>query len=189
MWDLPTSVTIDDTTYDIRNKGDYRMVLDVIDTLNDVELTNEEKVISALMIFYEGMDNVEDVLYNKNARKLYDEMNKFMEAKDNSGYKCNHKIMDWKTDENLIVSGINGVIKQEVRALPYLHWWTFISYYLAIKDGALSYVVGIREKMATGKKLEKAEREFVSKNPNYFTFINSREQQEQLIKEVWNVSE
>lgn len=189
MWDLPTTVTIDDTTYNIRNKGDYHMALDVIDTLNDVELTNEEKVISSLMIFYEGMDEIEDVLENRHTPELYSEMNKFLGAGDNSGYKSNHKLVDWKTDESLIASGINNVIKQEVRTIPYLHWWTFIGYYMAVGESALSYVVGIREKIATGKKLEKAEREFVNKNPNYFAFVNSREQQEQLIKEVWNVSE
>ena len=188
MWTIPTSITVDDKTYNIRKKGDYRMVFDTMDALNDVELSNDEKVISALMIFYEGMDDIESVLYNTHTKNLYESMLKFMEAGDNSGLKTNHKLIDWKKDETLIASGINEVIKQEVRTIPYLHWWTFISYFMAIRDGSLPYVVGIREKMVTGKKLEKSEREFMNKNPNYFTFVNSMQEQEQIIHEIWNVS-
>jgi hypothetical protein len=38
MWNLPLSVEIDGKDYKIRNKCDYRMVLDVINALNDEEL-------------------------------------------------------------------------------------------------------------------------------------------------------
>ena len=48
MWDLPISVEINGKSHPIRNKCDYRMVLDVICALNDNELTDEEKIECAL---------------------------------------------------------------------------------------------------------------------------------------------
>ena len=60
MWDLPVSVEIDGKTHAIRNKCDYRVVLDVISALNDNELTEEEKIKCALIIFYENILDVDD---------------------------------------------------------------------------------------------------------------------------------
>jgi Bacteriophage Gp15 protein. len=51
-YELPTSVAIDDIEYKINKKCDYRMILDVISALNDDELTNEQKAIVSLNIFY-----------------------------------------------------------------------------------------------------------------------------------------
>jgi hypothetical protein len=39
---------------------------------------------------------------------------------------------------------------------------------MAIGDGALATVVGIRDKIARGKKLEKYEQDFKRDNPQYF---------------------
>ncbi|MFR6373307.1 MAG: hypothetical protein ACLUOB_05615 [Subdoligranulum sp.] len=51
-----------------------------------------------------------------------------------------------------------------VRALPYLHWWTFIAYFMNIGSGPLATVVGIRHKLAKGQKLEKWEQQFYREN-------------------------
>lgn len=189
MYELPTTVTIDDITYHIREKGDYRVVLYAISALRAADLTDNERIIAALIDFYEEFETVEDILRCPYVQTLYEQMFEFVKANDTSGHQSKYELVDWERDEQLITSAINEVAKTEIRALPYLHWWTFIGYYIAIKDGALSHVVGIRSKLYKGKKLEKNEIEFKRENPNYFSFINSREQQEQLIKEVWNVSE
>ena len=47
MWDLPIAVEINGKQHPIRNKCDYRVVLDVICALNDNELTDEEKLITS----------------------------------------------------------------------------------------------------------------------------------------------
>ena len=60
IWDLPLNVEINGEIHAIRNKCDYRVVLDVISTLNDPELTEEEKIKCALIIFYEKASNISD---------------------------------------------------------------------------------------------------------------------------------
>ena len=61
MYELPTSIFINDIEYTIRNKGDFRMVLDCLAALQDPELENEYKVITALMIFFEVFESYADI--------------------------------------------------------------------------------------------------------------------------------
>ena len=57
-WNLPISVEIDGTEYPIRNKCDYRVVLDVIKALNDEDLDMQYRIQCALFIFY-GNDELD----------------------------------------------------------------------------------------------------------------------------------
>ena len=55
-----------------------------------------------------------------------------------------------------------------------------MGYYISIGESVLSTVVGIRHKIATGKKLEKYEKDFKKDNPNYFNFdYRTSEQREE----------
>ena len=72
----------------------------------------------------------------------------------------NHRLVDWDKDSNLICSAINNVTHQEIRSLDYLHWWTFMGYFMEIREGTYAQVLNLRQKRAKGKKLEKWEQEF-----------------------------
>lgn len=191
MYELPTTVTINNTEYAIRNKADYRVVLDVIASFEDSELTEEERVLVALIIFYEQIDTIEQLTQEFSDVDSLDEavrqMMFFISCNDTDvGYNTKHKVVDWIQDEQLIVSAVNNVAQTEIRALPYLHWWTFIGYYMAIGDSPLATVVSIRNKVARGKKLDDVERDFKRENPQYFRWKSEEEQSRQLIDELWN---
>ena len=70
------------------------------------------------------------------------------------------RLMDWQQDAPLIAAGIQQATGQDVRALPYLHWWSFLSAFDAIGDGTFATVVAIRDKLRRGKKLEPWELDF-----------------------------
>ena len=70
------------------------------------------------------------------------------------------KTIDWEQDEGLIFPEINRAAGGEVRALDYLHWWTFLGYFSSMGECLYSQVLNIRQKRAKGKKLEKWEQEF-----------------------------
>lgn len=72
--------------------------------------------------------------------------------------------MDWEQDFQYIAAPINRVVGQEIRAMPYLHWWTFISAYYEIGDCFFAQIVRIRSLRAKGKRLEKADQEFYREN-------------------------
>lgn len=185
MYDLPTTVTINGKVFNIHNNGDYRAILSTIAVYQDLELTEEEKVLTALTVFYEDINSIEDIEKLGDIKQAVYEMMRFIAANDEeTGAKVPHKLLDWEQDEKLIVSAVNKVAGTEIRALPYLHWWTFIGYYMAIGECSLSTVVGIRSKIARGKKLEKYEQEFKRQNPQYFVWKRDEQLAEQMLKEI-----
>ena len=185
MYTLPTTVKIRDNDFKIRNKGDFRMVLDCFNALQDNNLSQQERVISSLIIFYDDVHSYEDlcVLFkdDEDLKLAIEKMYEFFNCNQKEvGAKQNYKLIDWDNDSQIICSAINNVANIEIRSLEYLHWWTFMGYYISIGESVLSTVVSIRHKIATGKKLEKYEKDFRKDNPNYFNFdYRTSEQREE----------
>lgn len=187
MYSLPVTVEVNGKIYHIRNKGDYRMILDCFTALQDDELDQDEfRIETSLIIFYEEFNSPDDfgTVTEDELRQLILEMFLFMnmgKESEESSAQQNMKLIDWEDDSQLICSAVNNVAKQEIRALEYVHWWTFMGWYLAVGESVLSTVVSIRHKLKTGKKLEKWEKDFRKENPSYFR--NKRERDELDIEE------
>ena len=190
MYEIPISIKIEDRDYHIRNNGDYRVILDCFRALEDVELDARERLLAALIIFYEDFNSPSDVFESDDLEELVKEMYNFFNCgQETSGTKTNHRLIDWEKDSQLICSAVNKVANTEIRAVPYIHWWTFMGYYTAIGESLLSTIIRIRDKIVTGKKLEKYERAYRVENPQYFVW-NSRTVEEieadNLVKQLWN---
>jgi hypothetical protein len=56
IYALPTSAEVNGKTYQI--ESDYRAVLDILAALSDKDLTEEERAIAALEIFYPDFDDI-----------------------------------------------------------------------------------------------------------------------------------
>ena len=191
MYDLPTSIFIEDTEYKIRDAGDFRVVLDCFSALGDIEMGEDFRILASLIIFYEDFD--EDTIFGLDEDMivpLVKEMLKFFNCgqEDNSNTPS-PKLIDWEQDSQIIMAAVNKVAGKEVRLEPYVHWWTFVGYYMSIGESVLSTVVSIRQKILKGEKLEKWEQKYRAENPRYFTWNSkSIEDQEldELVKELWN---
>lgn len=193
MYELPTSVEIQGVPFKIRNKGDFRMVLSCFKALKDKELSNYERLMASLIIFYEDLSDIDDFAdwSDEKFAEAIEQMYKFFDANQPSVEQTTHdyNLIDWEADEMLICSAVNNVAQKEVRAEEYLHWWTFLGYYMAIGECALSSIVNIRYKTVTGKKLEKYELQYRADNPQYFKGdYRSTKQQEadEFVKSIWN---
>lgn len=191
MYEIPTSVMIGGQEFNIRNRGDYRTILDCFAALEDAELTLQERVFSSLIIFYENVDSIEDVDnlpdLEEAIKRMYDFFN--CNGPVSPGAQSDHKLVDWEQDSQLICSAVNAVAGKEIRSEPYVHWWTFMAWYSAIGECPFSTIIQIRDKMVKGKKLEKYERDFKRENPQYFNWnatTASRAEAENLLKDVWN---
>ena len=156
IYELPTALEIDGVSLPIRS--DYRAVLDICCAFSDPELTDHDRAMVLLTILYEDATEIRDL--NEAIRKgLW-----FISCGDSTKHKPAPKLMDWEQDFKLIIAPINRVAGCEIRAVAYLHWWTFISFYYEIGDCAFANIVNIRNKKATGKRLEKWERDFYRDN-------------------------
>ncbi|MBR3644998.1 MAG: hypothetical protein IKN54_01135 [Lachnospiraceae bacterium] len=191
MYDIPTSIQVDGEEYTIRNRGDYRVILDCFAALEDSELNEQERLWACLIIFLEDCNDIEDVAQLDNIPEIVNQMYLFFNCGTESGVgkKVNHKLIDWDKDSQLICSAVNKVANKEIRLEPYIHWWTFMGYYTAIGESPLSTIISIRDKMLSGKKLEKYEKEFRRDNPQFFVWNSSTVAQteaDKLAKELWN---
>lgn len=191
MYEIPTSIFIKGEEFKIRNNGDYRMILDCLIALDDSELEEPERIACSLIIFYDGIDSPADFNKFPDKETAVLEMFKFFNCGQNEspGANVNYKLIDWEQDSQLISSAINKVANKEIRLEPYIHWWTFMGYYLAIGESALSTVLSIRNKIKKGKKLEKYEQEFKRNNPNYFRWDSRTAKQhdsDELARQLWN---
>ncbi len=190
MYEIPTTITVGSTEYRIRNKGDYRMVLDCFSALQDASLNSNERLFCSLIIFYDDINCIADINkfedLEEAATKMFDFFN--CGRSQSIGKKMNHKLIDWEQDSQIICSAINKVANKEVRAEPYIHWWTFMGYYSAVGESLLSTIVSIRDKIVRSKKLEKYERTFRQENPEYFIWNTNSidDEAEELFNELWN---
>lgn len=157
-WDLPLSVEINGESHAIRNKCDYRVVLDVISALNDPELTEEEKIKCALIIFYEKVSKIND--FETAVKEMFKIINLGEEQEEQENKP---KLMDWEHDFPQIAPPVSRVLGYSVRdANRYTHWYDFIGAYQEIGgECTFSTIISIRAKRAKGKKLDKWEEEYL----------------------------
>lgn len=156
--ELPKTLSVNCKLYTIRT--DFRDVLKIVCAFEDVELKDREKIYICLFILYEDFESMSESDYEAAFQAA-------LEFIDHGGQQEKAKsprIMDWEQDENILFPAINKVAGFETRAVEYLHWWTFLGYFMEITDGVFSQVLGIRTKKAKHKKLDKWEQEFYSKN-------------------------
>ena len=172
MYNLPTSLKINNHNYDIRS--DFRAVLDIITALNDIELNNYEKSQIVLDILY-----LADIKKSDTEEALKQAMIFINLGKEDSDIKPKPVLMDWEQDFPIIISPINRVLGYECRSKEYVHWWTFIGAYFEIGEGVFSNVVNIRNKKAKRKKLEPHEREFAKENPDLVLLQKKKTKEEQ----------
>ncbi len=154
-WQLPESAVIGGTEYEIN--ADFRDVLEILKYLNDPDKPEYVRWYTAISLFYEGEIPCE------HEYEAMEYLAAFISYGDLDA-KPGPKLLDWEQDTRAIVADVNKVAGVEIRTLPYLHWWTFLSYFSAIGEGQLSTRVAIRDKLRRGKKLEKWEQEFYREN-------------------------
>lgn len=190
MYELPTSIELHGESFKIREKGDFRMILHLFNIMNDKELTEQEQVLTCLLVFYDKFVDVDDIMKYPYVKDAVLEMFKFINCGQPEESKPSSvRLIDWEQDSVLITSAVNNVAGKEIRSEKYLHWWTFMSYFMAIGECSLSQIVGIRYKIAHNEKLEKHEKKFKHENPQYFNIdLRSKEQREAdaYVRSLWN---
>lgn len=169
-WDFPTSLNVGGVDYEIRT--DYRVVLDLFAALSDPELTDLDEQMTSYMqsqvimqIMFPDCDNIP----HEHWQEALNKVSEFIDMGITEDSK-KPKTMDWEQDAPILIPAINRVLNCEIRAQKYIHWWTFLGAYMEIGESLFSNVIHIRQKKATGKKLEKWEQDFYKENKSLIDF-------------------
>ena len=177
--ELPKSLTVNGIDYSIRT--DFRDVLKIICAFNDPELEPEEKVYICLFILYVDFDSLSQPDYEQAFNAALNFIDYGM--KDD---KKSPRVMDWEQDENLMFPAVNKVAGFETRSAEYIHWWTFMGYYMEISEGVFSTILSIRMKKSKHKKLEKWEQDYWNSNKSICVLKPKLTAEEQAAKDRLN---
>ncbi len=158
IYDLPMALNFGGRDWEINT--DYRDILNILVAFEDEELNDSEKVYVCLKNIYVDYDEIpRDMM-----QQAYDAAIEFIDHGHPDEKKPSKKTMDWEQDAPLIFAAVNTVAGFEVRSKDYIHWWTFMGYFMEIKETTYSTVLSLRQKKAKGKKLEKYEQEYWKNN-------------------------
>lgn len=155
LWSLPMTANIGGKEYEIRT--DFREVLQIIKGFTDPDKPEWIRWHIAVGSFFVGEIPTEHV------REAMDFLANFISYSEVEA-KPGPVLMDWDQDAKAIVADVNKVAGTEIRSLPYMHWWTFLSHFHAIGEGQFLTIVSIRDKLRKGKPLDKWEKEFYRDN-------------------------
>lgn len=183
-WELPTSISVNNTEYAIRT--DYRAVMDLLTAFSDKEMLGESEeetnIIRALLILnILFVDEVKPEDQNEAIKKAIEFIDMGIES---SRDVKKPTLMDWEQDAPLIIPAINKVLGREIRADKYMHWWTFLSAYMEIGECSFTHIINIRDKKAKGKKLEKWELEYIQEHKDIVLLKEKLTENEQLEREA-----
>lgn len=160
MYDLPKSLTVSGAEYTIRS--DFREILDIIEILNDEEMTESERAYVTLLFFYPDFENIPPEDYQEAIEQCFWFINGGKSEAERD--KNPPRLMDWQQDFPYIIAPVNRVIGHEIRADAYLHWWTFLAAYMEIGECTFAQIVHIREAKNRGKKLDASDKEWYLRN-------------------------
>ena len=156
IWTLPTTAVIGGTEYPIH--GDFRDILEIFSYLEDPALPELLRWRIALALFYEGE------IPEAHQQEAMEYLSSFIRCGRQETGAPGPKLLDWEQDAAVIVADVNKAAGQEIRALPFVHWWTFMAWFHTVGEGQLSAIVSIRDKLRRGKALEKWEKDFYREN-------------------------
>ena len=159
IYELPYSLEVNGIEHPIRT--DFRDIMRVLYAMNDPNLEDNEKAYICLYIIYEDFDEID----SKDYEAAFKAASNFIDCGEKESEEAPKKSsIDFEQDERLLISAVNRVAGCEVRSLEYLHWWTFMGYFMEIGECTYSTVLSIRSKKNKGKRLEKWEQEFWNNN-------------------------
>lgn len=142
--DNPEYIQIEDKKYKIN--ADYRNVLEFNRLYKDENISDYEKLLSTICMFY-GKDAIED---EENYNQLLEGVKKIIDGRPNSINKAyieeRKQDMDYDKDMNLIISSMWSEYGIDITKEK-IHWWTFFDLLNGLSsECALNRVREIRTK-------------------------------------------
>ena len=157
IFDLPAALEFGGKAWRIHT--DFRDVLRTLTAFEDPNLTDGEKAYICLHNTYVAFAEIP----REQLQAAFDAAVAFIDhgSRDDGP---SPRTMDWTQDAPLIFPAVNRAAGFEVRSAGYMHWWTFMGYFMEIRDSVYATVLNLRGKRARGKRLEKDEQEFWRRN-------------------------
>ena len=179
---LPSSVKIDGTEYEINS--DFRTSVLFSLLMEDDNLSEEEKVLQALNLYYPVVPNnleeaIEQIKWFYSCGKLDNPIGN-KKAKASS-----KKVFDFEVDANYIYSAFMSQYRIDLQDIEELHWWKFKALLEGLKeDNKLSKIIEYRS-VDLSKIKDKEQRKFYKDMQKQYS-LNKESKEELKLLEEWN---
>ena len=179
---LPSSVKIDSTEYEINS--DFRTSVLFSLLMEDDNLSEEEKVLQALNLYYPVVPNnleeaIEQIKWFYSCGKLDNPIGN-KKAKASS-----KKVFDFEVDANYIYSAFMSQYNIDLQDIEELHWWKFKALLEGLKeDNKLSKIIEYRS-VDLSKIKDKEQRKFYKDMQKQYSLKKENEEDLKLLEE-WN---
>lgn len=126
---VPESVEIDRTEYKIRT--DFRVSILFEMMMQDEELSNEEKLLKALELYYPIIpSNVGEAI--EKIKWFYRCGKDIVKSNNNKGESV--KIYDYEYDDDYIYSAFLSQYNIDLQDIKHLHWWKFKAMFKSLNE-------------------------------------------------------
>ena len=127
---VPESVEIDGIEYEIRT--DFRISILFEMMMQDEELSNEEKLLKALELYYPIIpNNVEEAIEKI---KWFYRCGKDIVKSNNKSHGESVKIYDYEYDDDYIYSAFLSQYNIDLQDIKHLHWWKFKAMFKSLNE-------------------------------------------------------
>lgn len=156
---LPDKVNIEGEDYEINSDFGTSILFELL--MQDNELTDEDKIIQALELYYPIMpkninEAVEKVLWFYRCGKSETETK-------NKGIVKITQVYSYEYDDDYIYSSFLDQYGVDLQDIEYLHWWKFKAMFKALKeDNEIVKIMGYRA-MDLGKIKDKEQKAYYKK--------------------------
>lgn len=179
---LPSSVEIDGTEYDINT--DFRISVLFSLLMEDDELTEEQKVLQALSLYYPVIPT--DIGKAIEQIKWFYSCGKSDKPIGSKKRKANSKkVFDFEADSNYIYSAFMSQYRIDLQDIRQLHWWKFKALLEGLKeDNKLSKIIEYRS-VDLSKIKDKEQRKFYKDMQKQYSLKKENKEDLKLLEE-WN---
>ena len=175
---LPTTVTIDNTIYKINSNFRVSILFELM--MLDNELTEEEKITTALELYYPVIPTdlnkaIEEII------KFYSCGANSSDSKGNgSSYKSYNDVYNFEYDSEYIYSAFMDQYNIDLNSINYLHWWKFKAMFKSLKDdNMIVKIMGYRS-MDLSKVKDKEQKAYYRRMQKLYEIPISKDEQNKL---------
>lgn len=128
---LPTIIVIEGIEYKINSDFRTSMLFEML--MQDEDITNEEKIIQALELYYPVIPSNLDEAINK-ILWFYRCGKDIEESRGNGKGKSITQIYNFNFDDDYIYSAFLDQYGVDLQDIEYLHWWKFKAMFKSLKE-------------------------------------------------------
>ena len=182
---VPNTVEIDDEKYEINSDFRTSILFELL--MQDDELSDEEKIATALELYYPNIPPYDK--WNEAINKIlwFYRGGKDIELSKGKGQgRSSIQIYSFNYDDDYIYAAFLDQYRIDLQDIEYLHWWKFKAMFKALKeDNEIVKIMGYRS-MDLSKIKDKEQREHYKKLKKMYEIPKNKNEIEK-VNEIENI--